>query len=346
MIPYLILVSIIMPFTVMYDKTKKNIYFIIASLITLTFSFLRSSGIGTDNLNYYRWYNQLSINDTHRVEVGFEYLGRWSSNLGLSFHSFLIICSAIIIIPMLLVIKKKGKNKTSIIMFIFLATQYVKSFSVLRGYISFSLLMVAYFLIQDSSIKKRNKILKYLLILLAFLFHKSTLLFVLLLEISKKRYSMLTYFMITSISFLISVSSLGKQFVSYAMTWSLFESYEVYNNLLYGEKNFSLVYILIYSLFFLISLSRYKSLIKIDSANIVLINMGYFMLIFSLFFYWIPVINRVTLQNLFLIAILSGHIDKSMDLKSKLLFNYTVVIVFITFFLLNFSSNIYTMEFI
>lgn len=187
MIYYLGLIGVISLFRLMSLKyeTKKSLrnFYIFSAITVILFQGLRSFSVGTDLKVYIPAFSnigeQVSFSDGNfsyqNFEIGYIFLNKILYIIGVNERLFLCIIAAIIQIPIFFTMYKNSDSPLLSILVYFTFGNFFMTFSGLRQAISMSLCFFAYTFI------KNRKLLKFVLIIaFATLFHKSSLIFLIL----------------------------------------------------------------------------------------------------------------------------------------------------------------------
>lgn len=181
------------------DKITKN-YYKIGIIILLSLSMFRSFSVGNDTETYRIIFNIISENSfsalkSINIEYGFLVFSKILSIIYNNPRILLYVSSCIIIIPMgYFIYKWSDKPLTSILLYVLLNV-YFFHLTGMRQSIASAILLFAF----ECFIKKK-KIQFFLLVLLAMLFHKSAIIFLIFLFIDKIKYTKKTYFYVIFLS--------------------------------------------------------------------------------------------------------------------------------------------------
>ena len=178
-----------------YKHNNGHIIFIIFLLLTLIAA-LRSFKVGVDTAQYYRNFSVITFlrwNDSGllRYEIGFFYLCKTLSLITKN-PQILIVTTSLFIIPTVgRFIYKNSCNATLSTLLYILLNIYFFHLTGMRQSIAIAILLIAY-----EFLKNNKKIQFYLLVLLAYSFHSSAIIFILFPFLRKIKYTKNTYFVI------------------------------------------------------------------------------------------------------------------------------------------------------
>ncbi len=166
---------------------KKNQWYLLSMFIVLTlFLGLRGNNVGLDMQNYHDFFDFCLISDYGTItqyvnfEIGFKLLSKTISLFTNNFSVYIFLLSTISMIGVFFFIKENSKNYFSSI-YIFIAFSfYITFFCTIRQGIAISILLLAY------NFLKGSKYVHFVfLVLLATLFHKTAIVFLLLIFFKK-----------------------------------------------------------------------------------------------------------------------------------------------------------------
>lgn len=178
--------------------------FTFAMLFILWFlTAFRSSEIGNDTqtyINYFIKINKTGVSDKYVIEYGFQYLCLFIGLFTDNPQVFLIICATICYLGIGVYIFKYSKNIviSTILVFCLCFSIFTNT---LRQDIAMVICLYAY-----QAMKKKKRILSLLLILVAFLFHKSALIFLVLFLSKFLKYNLKFDIFITILIAVLSIS--------------------------------------------------------------------------------------------------------------------------------------------
>lgn len=310
-------------------KKKVEIFYVVSVFILLFFAVYRSASIGKDTYHY-KQYFQMSINtgiSDLPYELGFNIMTKVFQAFSTDFEVYLSFLSIITLVPIINIFKKESNNYLWLTMFIFVSTQYVSSFSILRGYISLALILVAY-----SIFNEKDKKLKFWAIsILAVLFHYSSIIYLAVFFIGSKRYKMEHYLFgifMSGILYLPAVAIRLRTIVVNIISF-LRPQYSYFT--IEYDSNSSVVFISIYGIIVLLSLIYRKKMLTRNKKNNLLINMSVFMLIFNLAMSWFPAYIRISSGFLVFMSLLIPEIiasEKSREIRLLLKLAFCFVFLY------------------
>ena len=330
--------------TIGIGKKKVDFFYGLSFFILLFFAFFRSASIGKDTYHY-KQYFQLAINagvSELPYEIGFDVLTKLFQRFSDNFETYLSFLSVITLVPIIKVLKKESANYLWLTMYIFVSTQYVSSFSILRGYIALALIMVAYSIFYD-----KDKKMKFLLIsTLAVLFHYSSIIYLVVFFFGSKRYKITHYLMGICLAIILYLPFVAIKLRTIVVNIiSLLRPQYSYFTIEY-DSNSSVVFISIYGIIVLLSLIYSKKILIRNNKNNLLINMSVFMLIFNLAMSWFPAYTRISSGFLVFMSLLIPEIiaaEKSREIR--LLLKILFCIMFFIYMRLNLSPLYSVFEF-
>lgn len=204
MIPYIFCYTIVIFETFfsekMFKEEKKELGYFFGILIILTLSIfagMRDLTIGADVLGYVAkdfynasYHSLKELLDISNEEYGFIILCFICNKLFGNIHALLFIIELIISTFLFLFLKNNRKNNSMIFtMIIYLLFCYPESFCIVRQHIALAICLFATKYINNSNHKKENFIKLLIFNLIAYMFHSSAILFIiidLLIYISNK----------------------------------------------------------------------------------------------------------------------------------------------------------------
>lgn len=167
-------------------------------LLSLVFG-LRDYGVGTDTKNYLEIFNWLGTNfiwERFIYEKGFCILSVLVNKLFDNFTVFLIICGFIIYFNIIQVFCKMSQIPSISVLCYFGIGLFAQSCNALRQYLAISFCLVALYYL----IKKDNNILFVFYVIIAFLFHKTAIFFLILLPIKRIEFNLKNCCLVSAVS--------------------------------------------------------------------------------------------------------------------------------------------------
>lgn len=161
------------------DKHRINIYLLITFIGLTLLGGLRGASVGTDTYDYIRIfnniknYNRLTKLFTLDIELGYVFLNKLIAVIGGNSQTILFVTSGIISFGFLYFIKNHSKNIVLSVFLLLTLYYYYASFNAIRQYIAISILINSY-----RYIKEKDFIGFIFIIILASLFHMSSLFFI------------------------------------------------------------------------------------------------------------------------------------------------------------------------
>lgn len=160
-----------------FKEKNRAIFFIASALIVILFQGLRSFSVGTDIVRYIPGFLSigkdvpLSLNAEYaNFEIGYILLNKIIYLLGIRERGFLIIMAIIIQAPIFYTMYKYSESPLLSVFAYFAFGNFIMTFSGLRQSIAMAICFIAYI-----CVKKKKPILFYILIFVAYLFHKSAI---------------------------------------------------------------------------------------------------------------------------------------------------------------------------
>lgn len=189
----LITVSLIM---IPLVNRKKELYVIIMWIFTTLVAALRSYTVGSDTLTYADLYNSLanlltsnydfSIQNilNSRFELGYIYYDRFLYSVSENPRFLIVVSSAIIYFAIFFYIYRFSQN-VSLSTFLFLTFgMFASSLSVLRQFLALV------FILRAFDVLEKNRYLRFTVyVLLGFMFHKTAIVFMLMILIKNKKFN-------------------------------------------------------------------------------------------------------------------------------------------------------------
>jgi hypothetical protein len=319
-------------------KLHRNIfYFFVILLIIL--AILRNPFIGKDNIAYFDYFNYLISG----IKLGqFELLFSIYLDIFIfisdDFQVFLIITSILTLIPLFFIIRiLVFKPKYLIlVLFLFLTTTYIFTFSILRNYLALPYLILSLVFIG------KNNGLSFLLILLGSLFHVSIFFLGIIyftLRYLKTKPFLIFIFFTTFLVLLIDVKVI-QQFLIDILDlirpgYNLYEVVQIDTN-----PSISLIVIFLFLDIFLYINKNIKG-INLES----ILKVSIFFTFTSIFLYWIPNYYRLAIISIFTNSLFLIINYSHYRLRYSNLFHITFFAIFIVFFYLNFHTEANTYGF-
>ncbi|MGF3194967.1 EpsG family protein [Facklamia sp. P13055] len=176
---YLCLYGFIFRFLPIEEKTKKKLFILFAAFHLIFVQGFRFKSVGGDLYRYEVFYDIVKYFDlnqfiNHRFELGFKCVVWVFSNLNLSFQNFLLIISVFTITLFSKTVYEYSKFPLISFVLYLITGMFDFGFSGLRQIISMSLILLSFKYILNKNAFKYN-----IIVILASLFHKSALIFLL-----------------------------------------------------------------------------------------------------------------------------------------------------------------------
>lgn len=317
-------------------SSKKIKWYDLLMLISLILISGLRYGIGTDYPMYKSFYFNINLPNAAKVEIGFKILILLANFLFKEkYWLFFTLCSSISIIPIYLIFKKKSKKPSlSFLIFISLGF-YTLSFNMVRQFIALSLCIVAI-----SEIEHKNFIKYLFLILMASLFHITSLIMLPMYlcgnKNSSKKTMMRLFFLEMFAGFLFN--PIFNFVVSNIPQYSMYLNYDGVNAGI-GTYLLSFVYLII----ILFQINHYdffadnkfnKICLNISVLAVPFIVFSTFNILFARLIYYFLIPALVPLANI---------TNFFKEKKTQKIFNILIICVCIAFFILNilFFNGVY-----
>ncbi len=317
-------------------KDYKYSALIIVLFMFLLLAFRKAEGIpDLENYEiYFRWWKTLPISEMitgtrffighmtyWRLESGYVWLNWIIANLGIGFRGFLVIHAALCMIALYRFLINSALNSEIPILFLF-AFEFIASYYyVLRLMLAFSILLFAF-----GSLKKENNIKFILLVLTATLFHRSAIVFLILLPVSKIRLSKTIIVATYGLLFLLipSIPLLYSRFIMPIMTRLGKNYYNIENGFQLNRIIFVIGFLLI--VIWLFSSNKLRS----DKEFKVGYWCGLLAFITESFALYVPIISRIALVLFWpFFSIALSKSMQSLKLRNNKLILYVCVIGFL-----------------
>ncbi|NLW41465.1 MAG: EpsG family protein [Tissierellia bacterium] len=315
----------------LYKNRKAiNIVDLIILFIVIAFSGSRYY-TGTDYGNYYRIFNTnyIVINEINIFslispdEIGLYVINNIMKKLlPNSEYVMFWVTSALIYVPLYVFLKKKsGKFWISFLSFILLG-HYTMSFNIIKQYIAATFVFIAFVEFYEN--KKKSTIVY---ILLAIIFHFSSIIYIPLLYVAKKiKPNFFTF------SFFVFSGFLIEYIANYILiNVNLLSVYNIFINSK-GSKIGMILISSIWVLFGCLLLMKKKSLIQLSSNNYLYLNMFHLSLTFSIGAISNMYFARVTIPLQYsLFFLLPDYIECIKTRYKKILYLLLMIFLFIWF---------------
>lgn len=312
---------------------KDKVYLLLVFFIMLLFLGLRSETTGLDMYNYKVFFmrvNEMSFFDIFKgtgFEIGFTLFTKLMTIISSSFHFYIFIIALISLIGVYCFIRDNSKNYF-MSCYIFITYNYFIYYTcTLRQCIAISFLLLAY-----NQLKKENVKKFILLTLLATTFHKTALVFILLLVFKyfDYTYKNLKYYIIGCFTLLILKSPIIWMFKR------IF--YNQYMNISShsGEGWITLLIIVGSLIVYYFADLIYNIYRKKDKY---LIGMLILALPFQILATSQSLVSRLTLYFLYCYPILFPNVLNALHFKNKKYYTFIVYIILLLFFIIQVYNN-------
>ncbi|MEZ3433409.1 MAG: EpsG family protein [Lachnospiraceae bacterium] len=332
----------------------KNCFLIICGII-LFFSFFRHPLIGTDSINNYNAFGAIA-NNPEQVNYGIGYikLVQIFQIFSIDYTVFTKLCTLIIMLPIIYVISKCPYR--SFLLVLFALGELNATFDVIKGFISFSFVIVGFYLWD-----MKGKKIGILLAVASLLFHLSSVFFLVVYIAARIIKSRKIYFIMAGIGiifvatpffgnamdYIISIAAtVSSRFLSYIGTFGV-------------NADFSLTYVVIFlipnalALYYYPNLQfinkrkkdevlSYKKLNAEDKSIRTCINISWILFIIAIISTWMPVLNRYLKLSLIFTYILFAYcLKKEERLNNRIVLMFFMLLVNIVFAYLNNGGFVY-----
>lgn len=238
---YFTLLSIVILVSSLLKDINKLLLYIFIFILFILLGF-RGLDVGTDTLNYEAYFDIIKSGVNLPVEIGWVFLNKAVLFFGGSFRIFLLIVSALTLIPIFYVIRRQSVNPLLSIFLFYTLYLYFYSFNISRQALAMSIVFFSYPFLHDV------KRVKYLtLILLASLFHYTALIAFPLLFVSKLTVKKYQVFIL--IIFTVTVGLFMADFVFNSISDIIYSNYKERVEL--GNLLGNGMYLLVLNCFFL-----------------------------------------------------------------------------------------------
>ena len=175
------------------QKTK-NISIILFFSILIILLGCRGLSVGSDTRNYYNFYTMASSTSfgdlfvssyvNTRMEAGYLLLEKLFSTLSIPFNVFILFCSIIALLPLMILFYKKSNNPILVILLFTGISPFTLYFSGIRQVMAMGFGVIAFYLAQ------KRKLFPFLItVIIAFFFHEAALVLLVLYPLYKLRIS-------------------------------------------------------------------------------------------------------------------------------------------------------------
>lgn len=181
MTEYIVIIYLIILGLFLKNSKIKKWYYIIICLSIFLLAAYRDANVGNDTIQYLRFFdlvNQSSLNEIIKgkyFEIGYIYINYIIKIINDSQLLFLFITSGFIYYGIFRFIYKNSKNIFLSLLLFVLLLYFFESMSAIRQYLSISILLLSF-----DSIKNKKNVKFLISVFLAFLFHKSAIICILL----------------------------------------------------------------------------------------------------------------------------------------------------------------------
>lgn len=184
----IVIIFMVLDFFVKKEKTKNRLFILLMIILTF-FACFRSYEVGTDTGLYWSDYSKIVITpfkqlNFFRYELGFCVFCKILSLITNNPQILIVVTGLLINAVVTYFIYTNSKNKLSTAIFYFTTNYYFIFLCLMRQALALCFIMLGY-----NFLKKDKKFLYYLMVFFAFLFHSSSIIFVLLPFFKNKKLS-------------------------------------------------------------------------------------------------------------------------------------------------------------
>lgn len=307
-------------------------------LLILFVAFLREPLLGVDGLDNYNAFNKIYTGvEKVRYEIGYLTLVRLAQLITTNYRFFIIMCGCLIYIPIFYVVSHFQYR--TLILQLFILSMYNATFDVLKGALSFAVLLLGVFLIEY----KKKYIWGVVLTGVALSIHIATSMFVVIFVVAYFMKKKRDYIIITILCVLMSIPVVSENLFRFVVYLASFISPRFKKYGIEGiDTYFSTTYFLFYLVIMFIVYLYYKRLARASQANKVLININYLVFLGSFSFGWFPHVTRyLKFSMLFSAIILSECLSIEQDKRKKVILVFSSMLLFVMFSFINNGGFLY-----
>lgn len=248
-------------------KINENFWIFILLFPLFFLAAFRSVNVGNDTYNYFRSFNLISqeslfSSTVSRLEIGYVFLVKFLSKLGLNYLGFQVVVNLFIYYVFGITIKKYSKFYSVSAFVFFNMNMFFQTMNISRAYLAISFLLLSIKYIID-----RNFIKFLIFVLIATLFHTSAIVFLIIYPFTYLKWTYKKFLIFIFIS--ISVSLFFNQIIElFIQITGRYESYLSSKYFQFEDNIARYFYLLFQLVFFIIGLfSRYYKLNILTIAN-------------------------------------------------------------------------------
>ncbi len=308
-------------------------YFIVVFSILVLFLVLRKDTVGIDNDNYRSIFeyshrlNPLDLISYERHEIGYKFYNKLVSSVYYNFNFFLMVTSVLSMIGIYFYIKDNSKNYVYSFLIFITFNFYGFFFGIFRQVLAISILFCSIKFIKE------KKLCKFLLsVFLAFLFHKTALIFILAyplsnVKINKKLFIIWTFCILSFMLF-------NNQILSFIIKYI----YQPAETIGIGGSGYKMLVLL-----FLLSCVSYyfqDKLLKQDRNNQLFINMIFIATLLQCLSLVFGNVYRLVLYFSFAIILIIPNILELMKNKSIKITLITLMFISLTMYFYYMTTNL------
>ncbi|MCI8421655.1 MAG: EpsG family protein [Clostridia bacterium] len=243
--------------TTQAEKKDKGTYMIIAMIVMMVLAMFRGISVGSDTNEYHKIFINVISNPDYanitRFELGYIFLnklvGKFTTN-----PQGIIICSAMIYYPVYIWFLRKHSKNYSISLLFFYLMCFGSTLNILRQELAIAFLLIAY----DRLINKKI-ITSYFWIIIAFLFHKSAILFIIIPILPYIRFSKILAIILAVLVIILTATNGFFRFVEIiAPQYSHYFDSQMYS----GTGSLSITYLVMRNVIFFVLIFMVISKIK------------------------------------------------------------------------------------
>lgn len=304
---------------------KSHIFAFLSFLPLLVVSALRFQ-VGVDYNSYAYIFERIKLDQSVHAEVGYKILNKLVLLFTNNSQAIFAVTSVITLSLIFCGIYKYSTNPPLSI-FLFVTMGYLfSSFNILRQYIAIAIIFVALNLIKE------NKFWRFLvLVLIAMMFHKTTIIMIPLFFLLRLRLKQ---------SYMIIITMIGACFIPLRgvltnMLVNTFYPQYAGTTLIQPLSAFEFAYYAVVFGLVLALCFAYKETFFKNDYNLILFNCAFYSFIIYLCLSFIPEINRIAVYiEIFIILLIPRVFKEEQNLKVRRFYYVATVILFTAFFII------------
>ena len=292
-------------------------------------------GVGTDFFEYKRYFNLLEQGQTVPTDTGFIYLGRLVSAFNLNSQALFLVFSVVTIGFIYFGLKYYIKDNyllKPVLYIIIIIFTFIPSMNGVRQSLAAAIMFYASRYIIE------KKLVPFIcLILLATLFHPSSLIFIIIYFVANKNFSRITLFGGILISFILVNFGVITNIFELVLTNFYFLDVGGYiNNYLYSSYNnrevsYGIVFYI--NVILLLIFITFKNKFISSEKNLLAFNLFYLYILIYILSMDAPMLTRMTYFFSFYMAIVISRFPVIFDLKSRKVIKYIMLSLYSLLFI-------------